>query len=384
MNGMLEPREFEEESETQSVPYAESAVPEEGDALLLEEGDSNRGAEGEAAIDVERLFAADVGQTALLSREEEDRLARQIARARRKVRRVLRSFSRVTKAALADITRGLVDPEEDFREREAVVVLQYAQRLLEDARLRRSLKIAKPRLVRFVRDLEESLRVYRGVRDQMFRANVRLVAMFARRYRHPTLSFLDLAQEGGLGLIRAIEKYEPDRNVRFSTYAVWWIRQHVARAADTQGALIRTPVHWNQFRRRLEREQGEAAFADLDPEQIERMSQAFQYVSTDHPVDEDSNRPLEGMLAGEGVAPEDYVISADLREHLLEAVQQLPPREAEIVRHRFGLEDSRTQTLEEIGVRFGVSRERIRQLEARALRQLREICAARGLDLYLQ
>ncbi len=383
---MFEPRDFNEERETQLAPMVECRANGEGEVFFGEDGEPEFG-EATAGVDVEGLFAAEVGQTALLTREEEDRLARQIARARRKVRRVLRSIPRVTKAALADITRGLVDPEEDFREREAVAVLRYARRLLEDARLRRGLRVPKPRLVRFVRELEGSLREYRAYRDEMFRANVRLVAMFARRYRHPTLSFLDLAQEGGLGLIRAIEKYEPDRNVRFSTYAVWWIRQHVARAADNQGALIRTPVHWNQFRRRLEREQDEAvaqAIGELDPEQVERMSQAFQYVSTDHPLDEDSNRPLEGMLAGGSVEPEDYVISADLREHLLEAVEQLPPREAEIVRHRFGLDSSRTETLEEIGIRFGVSRERIRQLEARALRQLKEICAARGLDLYLQ
>jgi RNA polymerase primary sigma factor len=251
---------------------------------------------------------------------------------------------------------------------------------------RRSLKA-------FIRELHAALEEYRVVRDQMVRANVRLVAMLARRYHHPTLTFLDLFQEGTLGLLRAVEKYEPERQVKFSTYASWWIWQQLGRTADTQGALIRTPVHWNQLRRRLGRSQEgpEAAEALLrsggtaervDPTRLEAMTQGFRFVSTDTPS-EDDERPLEAILAGPDASPEMRVLHTSLGAHLESALQQLPPREGFIVRQRFGLGTNDSQTLEEISAHLGVSRERVRQLENRALARLREVCDAQGLREYL-
>jgi RNA polymerase primary sigma factor len=194
-------------------------------------------------------------------------------------------------------------------------------------------------------------------------------------------------------LLRAVEKYEPERQVKFSTYASWWIWQQLGRTADTQGALIRTPVHWNQLRRRIGRSQdGEASEEALrqelaendaaDPTRFDAMTQGFRFVSTDTPMDDDE-RPLESLLPGTEESPEARALHTSLGEHLESALQQLPPREGFIVRQRFGLGNDDSQTLEEISVHLGVSRERVRQLENRALARLREVCSAQGLQEYL-
>ena len=348
-------------------------------------------------IDAERLFAASLGTTKLLTREEESALAQQIVRARARVRRIIRQARRLSGAALADAGRGVVMPDTDFREREAIAILNYARERLLDSRPHRSLGMTRKDLRVFVRELSAALADYRALRDQMAQANIRLVSMLSRQYRHPTITFLDLVQEGTLGLFRAIEKYEPNRKVKFSTYAVWWIWQAIARAVDNHGSLIRTPVHWSQFRRRLNRESqtitsddGSSSFDELpstqgiDPTRVAMMAQTFRYVSTDAPASDDDDRPLETVVADEELEPEEQAFQTDLRERLHEAVAQLPAREAYILQHRFGLRDDQSQTLEEIGSRFGVSRERIRQLENRALKQLREVCSAQGLEAYLQ
>jgi RNA polymerase primary sigma factor len=239
--------------------------------------------------------------------------------------------------------------------------------------------------------LRAALAEYRALRDQMVRANVRLVATLARRYHHPTLTFLDLFQEGTFGLLRAVEKYEPARGVKFSTYASWWIWQQLGRTADTQGALIRTPVHWNQLRRRVGRtavdgdeaaRHEEMAEAEgIESERFATMTQAFHFVSTDAQTDDD--RPLESVLPAAIADPESQVVQTVLSERLEAFVETLPPRERLIVRQRFGLGGDAAQTLEELSVVLGVSRERVRQLETRALARLRKACVAEGLEDYL-
>jgi RNA polymerase sigma factor (sigma-70 family) len=229
----------------------------------------------------------------------------------------------------------------------------------------------------------------------MIEANIRLVSLLARQYRHPALSYLDMVQEGTIGLIRAIEKFEPDRGVKFSTYAVWWIWQQITRSVDNQGALIRTPVHWSQFRRRMDRQSQRSAPDDapvaedvaveqgVAPERAAMMTQMFRFVSTDSPQSDDDDRPLETVVAEPAKEPESQVLQEDLRAQLDQAITRLPPREAYILRERFGLRDDESQTLEELGTHFGVSRARIRQLETRALRQLKDVCTAQGLQDYL-
>jgi len=350
-----------------------------------------------ADLNADSLFSAELATTTLLTRPEEEELARKISKARRRVRAILRRARRITTAALTDGGRGVIVPEEDFREREAVTILNYARLAIGNVRQERMLRMTRKDLRGFVADLSTALDEYREHRDKMVRANVRLVNVLARRYHHPTLTTLDLFQEGTLGLLRAIEKFDPERAIKFSTYATWWIWQQLGRAADTHGSLIRTPVHWGQFRRRLSRdEQGLAADNDgkvtrqqlaesqgIDQERFDAMSQSFFFVSTDAPVSEDDDRTLETILASDSEAPEDHASGAALRKQLEEAMQHLPERESYILRQRFGWQDDNTETLEDLGTRLGVSRERIRQLESRALNKLRDICRQQGLHEYL-
>lgn len=342
---------------------------------------------GEASRDLVSTFFADVSRLDLLTRPEEESLGVEIARRRSRILRLLRGRRRVVSEALSEVGRGVVHPDQDFREREALVILRHARRKLD--RLPRTQRGRKA-LRKFVEELGQELERYRQVRDRMMTANVRLVMTLARRYRHPTLTYLDLVQEGVLGLMRAVEKYEPCRGIKFSTYAVWWIWQQISRAADCQGAMIRTPVHWNQFRRKLGRtaHQGEgesdadllAEAHGLTPERMSAMAQSFQCLSLAAPVGDEDDRTLGDLLpASTADSPEGAMLESDLSYRLTGAVQALPEREAQILRLRFGLNGSRPYTLEEIGQRFGVSRERIRQLEARALKRMRSICDDQGL-----
>jgi len=348
-------------------------------------------------LDAEKLFSAELGSTTVLTRAEEVVLTRAIAHARQRITRILKRARRLSRAALADGGRGVVHPEEDFRERETVMILTYASQALQTKRSTRATGLSRASLRTFVSTLSAALGEYRVLRDQMVRANARLVNLLARRYHHPTLTRLDLFQEGAIGLLRAIEKYDPDRNIKFSTYAMWWIWQQLGRAADTYGSLIRTPVHWNQLRRRLSRDEQELAGQSEGPvsretlagtrgiqlERLEAMAQTFHFVSTDAPVSDTDDRTLETVLAAEGDEAEETVLKATLRERLEAALTQLPERERYILRQRFGWEEDRSETLDEIGSRLGVSRERIRQLESRALHKLKEVCTSQGLEDYL-
>ncbi|MBI3782569.1 MAG: sigma-70 family RNA polymerase sigma factor [Deltaproteobacteria bacterium] len=386
--------EFLNEGEGEFTSTAES--PATG-GVLSEADESEQDESHLGAMDAETLFSADLATTSLLTRSEEEVLARRIVRARNRIRRTLRGARRLCQAALVDRGRGVISPDEDFREREALAILNFARMAMRNQRAGQASGLARPRLKQFVKQLTQELTEYREVRDEMLRANLRLVNVFARRYHHPSLSMLDLFQEGSIGLMRAIEKYDPERNIKFSTYATWWIWQQLSRAADTQGSLIRMPVHWNQFRRRVNRDATERAAEKEGPvsrhelataqgmerERFEEMAQAFQFVSSDAPLGEDDERTVESTLAAEGGEPDEQAEQSSLRNQLELALQQLPQRERIIVRQRFGLDDDDTETLEELGTQFGVSRERIRQLENRGLKRLREICARRGLEDFL-
>jgi len=385
------------------VPRPPETMTDESAAMRgRETGESNRAADGSAEWfgsdgeerdadhaprDLLGAFIADVSHLNLLTREEEEFLAAEIARRRDCVSRLLRRQRRWVGRALAGAGRATVHPDRDFREREALMVLAYVrERLCATPRSARGAKAQRA----FVRDLAREIDAYRAVRDRMMTANVRLVMSLARRYRHPVLSYLDLVQEGMLGLLRAVEKYDPNRGTKFGTYAVWWIWQQIARAADCQGAMIRTPVHWNQFRRRVGRstcstdaasiQESVARAYGVPTERAMVMAQSFRCLSLATPLDEEGDRTVGDTLAMDSaVGPEGVVMDLDLGERLALAVGELPPREAQILRLRFGLAGARTCTLEEIGDRFGVSRERIRQLEARALKRIRVICDERGL-----
>ena len=204
--------------------------------------------------DVPSHFFQGVGSTAMLTREEEQAIARGIVRTRNRMRRLLRRYPRLVAAALPEHGRAVIHPADDFRERETVMVLQFAKQLLRSRRRTDVRFGTRMRLREFVQTIEHDLQEYRKLRDRMIQANLRLVISFAKRYRRTGVSFLDMVQEGALGLIRAVEKYDPVKEVKFGTYAVWWIWQQIGRAGDIHGGLIRTPVHWNQLRHKVGRE----------------------------------------------------------------------------------------------------------------------------------
>jgi RNA polymerase primary sigma factor len=347
--------------------------------------------------DLQSHFFQDVGATMMLTAEEEQTIARAIVRSRNRIRRLLRRVPRLTAAALPKHGRSVIRPSDDFRERETVMILEFSRRLLRSRRRSDLQMVSRLRLRELVRTLEAELKTYRELRDRMIEANLRLVISFAKRYRRTGVSFLDMVQEGTLGLIRAVEKYDPVKEVKFGTYAVWWIWQQIGRAGDMHGGLIRTPVHWNQLRRKVGREtqrlqtknDGEvtrealAEASGVDAERLETMTQSFQCLSLESPLGADDDRTLEELLASDSDDPERGAAAVDLSEQLEVALSHLPQREADILRLRFGTAKSQSLTLEEVGRRYGVSRERIRQLEARALRQLLPICEGQGLRAYV-
>lgn len=344
----------------------------------------------DGAADIIGAFFSDVASwTERLDRDDEQALAVEVVARRQAVVRLLQGQRRLVRAALSGAGRGVIHPEEDFREREALLVLQEAGKQACS-----SLSVNERRRVEtFLRKLKRALAQYRAVRDRMVTANIRLVVVIARRYRHPTLSFLDLVQEGTIGLLRAVEKFEPDRGIKFSTYAVWWIWQQIARASDCQGALIRTPVHWNQLRRKIARladvededeKERLGVKKDIDSERFAAITNGLPCISLASPVGGDDERTLESILpASIEWQPESTTLERERVQQLAAALRELPEREATILRLRFGVDGDASETLDEIGTRFGVSRERIRQLEARALRQMRAICEREGLKALL-
>lgn len=381
-----------DDSEEQEQEFAVDTALEE-----IEDDGADAAADVAGEYDLPQYFFQTVGATAMLTREEELDLAHRIVRVRNRIRRLLRRFPRLVSAALPAHGRSVIHPSDDFRERETVMVLDFARALL---RSRRRVDVqfgTRLRLKEFVQDLTRALDEYRRLRDRMIEANLRLVISFAKRYRRAGVSFLDMLQEGTLGLIRAVEKYDPVKEVKFGTYAVWWIWQQIGRAGDMHGGLIRTPVHWNQLRRKVGREtqrlqtkhdgavdrKALAEASGVDVERLETMTQNFQCLSLDSPLGADDDRTLEELLASDQADPESEVAAGDLTERLEWALSQLPAREADILRLRFGTGDAKSLTLEEVGRRYGVSRERIRQLEARALRQLLPICEEQGLRAYV-
>jgi RNA polymerase primary sigma factor len=236
-------------------------------------------------------------------------------------------------------------------------------------------------------------------RSQLIQANTRLVVSIAKKYIGRGVPFLDLIQEGNLGLMKAVEKYDYKRGFRFSTYATWWIRQTITRAIAEQGRTIRVPVHMVDRIRlmykaahELEQKLGRpptteelAESMELDPQRVEWMIQvSWLPLSLESPVGDEEDSEL-GMFVEDTSSPTPTQLTYEnmLREKIHEVLATLSPREARILRLRFGLENGRSYTLEEIGKKFGLTRERIRQIEGKALRRLRHPRRSRQLQEYL-
>ena len=344
---------------------------------------------GLADPDLISRFYRDVRGIPLLSRDEEEDLTAIITRHRTRLCNLLRRHPRLVRRALDPLGKGAIDPAQGFREQEAVRILEAARAESRNPLKGRSLRA-------FITRFERELSAYRLQRDRMLASNLRLVISLARRYNHPTLSQLDLIQEGTLGLLRAIERFEPQRGIRFGTYALWWIWHHLARAADNLGPMIRTPVHWNQFRRKVRRQastrdswpsedelQRFAAENGVPAEYARAMEQGVPCTSLDAPIDDDDTALAQIAAVDSSSDPASLSEARDISQHMRAALSDLPPRECEILSLRFGMSDDHSLTLEEIGQRYGVSRERIRQIEARAIDRMRVICRTRGLETLL-
>ncbi|MEA3344705.1 MAG: sigma-70 family RNA polymerase sigma factor [Chloroflexota bacterium] len=296
--------------------------------------------------DTVSLYLREMGREALLSREEEVELAKQIERGR---------------AAMGKLAEEGLDPGER-------------------------------------RKLEKQIQAADEARARFIRANTRLVVSIAKKYTGNGVPFLDLIQEGNLGLIKAVEKFDYRKGHRFSTYATWWIRHAVFRALANLGRTIRIPVHVGdrirKIRRtsqRLEEKWGRRPTIEEIAEEMEipphdvrwLLNRSQRPISLEQPVGEEQDSELGYLIEDEKLpVPPDAVAQMLLAEEVNKALSTLSPREEKLLRLRYGLQDGKNYTLEELGERFGLTRERIRQIESKALRKLRHL-RARSLRDYL-
>ncbi len=308
-------------------------------------------------------------------------------------------------AAPVELSGVWIDEEEDAETDAEVNSRVYVDDDVADDSVRLYLReIGKIPLLNAEEELTLAQKVVagdKGAKDKMAEANMRLVVSIAKRYVGRGLDLLDLIQEGNTGLLRAVEKFDPDKGFKFSTYATWWIRQAITRAIADQARVIRIPVHMVETinkllrtQRRLTQELNReptndeiAAAMEIEVDKVEHIMKIKQEISSlDASIrDDEEDSVLADFIEDEDtISPEESATNQLLKEQVKEVLSALTEREQKIIRLRFGLEDGKQHTLEEVGQEFSVTRERIRQIEAKALAKLRKHKDARKLHDYIK
>ena len=299
----------------------------------------------------------------------------------------------------------LIDEEEEELDEEALTKEQYFDDATDDSVRMYLREIGKIPLLNSEEEFELAQRVLKGekkAKDKMAEANMRLVVSIAKRYSGRGLDFLDLIQEGNTGLLRAVEKFDPDKGFKFSTYATWWIRQAITRAIADQARTIRIPVHMVETINKLLRTQRRmtqefnreptieelAEELEMTPEKIEYVIKIKQDItSLDAGIgrdgDEEDSTLSDFVEDEDSITPEESAATQLLKEQVKEVLSSLSDREQKIIRMRFGLDNGKNHTLEEVGQECASTWERIRQIEAKALVKLRKHKDAKKLHEYL-